>query len=395
MPAIDALRGVAILLVLVYHAGANAWRLPPWRADGWLSVEALRALGAKWLLVPPLHFGFVGVHCFFVLSGFCIHLRAAHARADGRPPLPSLRAFFLRRFWRIYPPYWIALALFGLGVPLAARLAGHAAEPAAPSDLALHATMLHTLRDRTIFSINPAFWSLATEEQFYLAYPLVLPLLARFGVRRVLAASLALSLAWRAAALAVLPPTVDHFLEWRVLVHALFLPRWYEWLLGCALAEAAAAPRNPLDGRARPLALAGALLLVAGMATRAHVALDKLLADALFSTGFACLTGAALVARPSANRARAAVAGALAAVGRRAYGLYLVHQPILDWERISVVVRAVAAPLAGWLFSSVAERPFERRSQRVGASLSPAARDEILAPCEPSSAPPSRSSRSG
>jgi|SRR5579871_963693 len=360
------MRGVAILLVLVYHAGANGWRLPPWRADGWIQLSTL---GSKWLAVPFLHFGFAGVHLFFVLSGYCIHLRAARAISDGKPPLPSLRVFFLRRFWRIYPPYWIALGIFGLAAPL---IAGKVVS--AP-DLALHATMLHTLREQTIFSINPAFWSLATEEQFYLAYPLVLPLIARLGARRVVVGALALSLAWRAGALALIPPTPAHFLEWRVAVHALFLPRWYEWLLGCALAEAHASKSAVLEGKTRFLAIAGALLLLCAAATRVHAIADKLFSDSLFASAFAAITGAALAARPSANRARAAFSRALAFVGRRAYGLYLVHQPILDWESLSIAWRAALAPLAGFLFSYLCERPFERRSQMA-----------ILAPCEPSSA---------
>src|SRR4029079_2794026 len=140
-------------------------------------------------------------------SGFCIHLRAARQRA----PL-ELRSYALRRFWRIYPPYWIALALFGVMVPLIARTA------VPVKDVLLHAGMLHTLHERSFFSINPAFWSLATEEQFYLAYPLVLLALSRLVIRRVLVSALALSLVWRAVVLAVLPPTVDNFMGWRVLV---------------------------------------------------------------------------------------------------------------------------------------------------------------------------------
>jgi peptidoglycan/LPS O-acetylase OafA/YrhL len=353
---IDAMRGVAILLVLVYHCGPNAWRLPPWSESGWLELPSL---GWRWLAVPFLHFGFVGVHAFFVLSGFCIHLRAARAIAsDEHAPSPSLKRFFLRRFWRIYPPYWIALALFGLAIPLALH---HA--PASARDLGLHATMLHTFDPDTIFSINPAFWSLATEEQFYLAYPLALYAIREFGIRRVLLISLALSLFWRAGALSlapVLPPTAENFLTWRVLVHSLFLPRWFEWLLGCFLAELVVDPRRPLTGKARPLSIAAAFFLLAGAATRLHLAADKLFSDAFFSSGFACITGALLAAPPTGIFSRA-----LAALGRRAYGLYLIHQPILDAAGLPALARIILAPIAGILFSLGCERPFERLSKGV------------------------------
>jgi peptidoglycan/LPS O-acetylase OafA/YrhL len=346
LDAIDRLRGLAIALVLIYHAGPLAWRLAPYRSDGWL---AWPALGWKWLLVPLLHFGFTGVHAFFVLSGFCIHLRAARTREA-----PHLRGFFLRRFWRIYPPYWIALAGFAILL-----------RPSV-SDFLLHATMTHTLTERSFFSINPAFWSLATEEQFYLAYPLVAWALARLGTRRVLAFALALSLLWRATVLAFVPPTVENFLAWRVLVHGLFLPRWFEWLLGCWLAERVAAGRL---GRARPFALVAALLLVAGMATRVHVAVDKLLSDALFAGGYTALTAAALAARPTGVAILARVGDALGALGRRAYGLYLVHQPALDWMALPWIARVLLATVGGWLFSIVCEAPFERRSKAVARAV--------------------------
>jgi peptidoglycan/LPS O-acetylase OafA/YrhL len=351
--AIDQMRGVAILLVVIYHAGPLAWRLAPYRSDGWL---AWPRLGLAWLAVPWLHFGFTGVHAFFVLSGLCIHLRVARG---GRL---ALRGFFLRRFWRIYPPYWIALGLFAVGVPLAAGALGQAVAPPTAGDLALHATMLHTLETRTFFSINPAFWSLATEEQFYLAYPLVVLALARFGMRRVLVASLALSLAWRAAVLVALPPTVENFLAYRVLVHGLFLPRWFEWLLGCWLAERMASPAPSLG--ARRLAAAGVALLALGMASRVHVVADKLCSDALFAGGFAALTGALLAVRAPVG----AVGAVLAAVGRRAYGLYLVHQPALDWLALPLGGRLMLALGGGALFSRIFERPFEKRSQQVAAA---------------------------
>src|SRR5438552_14383645 len=101
LDVIDRMRGVAILLVVLYHAGGNEWRLPHYDDDGWVRLPPA---GASWLLAPIFHFGFVGVHAFFVLSGFCIHLRAARRRHDPSVAPLALRGFLLRRFWRIYPP---------------------------------------------------------------------------------------------------------------------------------------------------------------------------------------------------------------------------------------------------------------------------------------------------
>ena len=370
LDVVDAMRGVAIALVVVYHFGALDWRLAQYDARGWILVPHLSPL--QWLKVPFLHFGFVGVHAFFVLSGFCIHLRGARAIALHEPPVPSLRSFFLRRFWRIYPPYWIALALFAAAPHIAHALGWTTqAPPPGATDIALHATMLHTLDARTFFSINPAFWSLATEEQFYLGYPLLALALARFGARRVAAVALLVSLAWRAGTLALVPATVEHFMDWRVLVHGLFLPRWYDWILGCLLADVVAAGGAPLRRWRWPLLGLGAALLLAGVACRAHVAADKLGGDVLYSSAFAALLGGLLGGAAPGARARPRgwltrlPASSLRVLGRRAYGIYLVHQPLVDLLAWPLAVRALVVATASALFCRFCEAPFEARSRRV------------------------------
>ncbi len=344
---VDQLRGVAILLVLVYHAGPLDWRLPPTNPQGWLIWPAL---GWRWILVPFLHFGFTGVHAFFVLSGFCIHRREALLRAAGRTVPFLLRPYAARRFWRIYPPYWIALALFGIAAPLLLRMTGQT-----PTDLGLHALMLHGFVPSSIFSINPAFWSLCTEEQFYVTYPLIVLLSRRWSWARIAGAALALSLLWRAVVLWSVAPTVDHFLLYRVLLHGLWLPRWFEWLLGAWLAERAAG-RGALP---RWVSLVGVALFVLGMGCRVHVVVDKLLSDALFGAAFALWLGALL------SRTKEGVLGrGLRFVGERAYGLYLIHQPLLDAPR-SLLFRVVSAVGGGLLFSRFCEKPFADRASRV------------------------------
>lgn len=376
--AIDRLRGVAILLVVAYHAGPLSWRLAPYGPDG---VLDLPSLGAWWLAVPVLHFGFTGVHLFFVISGFCIHASARGGRALLEPStrrlLPGgLADYARRRLLRIAPPYWVALLLFGVAVPLACAALGRPAPGGAgvatPSDLLLHALFLHGLSPKTIFSIDPAFWSLATEMEFYAAYPLVAWALFRFGARRVLVGALLLSLGWRAAVLALFAPTVENFMIYRVWLHGFFVPRWYEWILGCWLAEAAGGGALDRPGRWRAAPFAGAALLLLGMLCRAHVTLDKLFADLLFGTGFALLLGGALARERAAGDSEqpGLLARALAAVGRRSYGVYLAHQPILDGEWLRPLPRLLLGAAVSALFALGIERPFERLARRLARRLS-------------------------
>jgi len=86
---LQALRGVAALLVVFFHLGPH-WALVPELA----------------FLTPLMHWGFSGVDIFFVLSGFVVHQSTRELRWG-----PSLRTYALRRCARIYLTYWPTLAL--------------------------------------------------------------------------------------------------------------------------------------------------------------------------------------------------------------------------------------------------------------------------------------------
>src|SRR5687767_2866467 len=83
--------------------------------DGWRAVACLLVLfthtGFTLGYHPVLVWGFTGVHLFFVLSGYLLFTPFCKAIID-RNPLPDFGWFYLRRWLRIYPPYFLALVVF-------------------------------------------------------------------------------------------------------------------------------------------------------------------------------------------------------------------------------------------------------------------------------------------
>ena len=145
-PGLDLLRALAIILVVVYHAGIMGFALP-----------------------NRIHrFGWIGVDLFFVLSGYLIggQLLAPLARGQ-RINLPR---FYLRRVLRIMPAYFAVLAVYFL-LPLWREY-----PEIAPLWKFLVSAQNIGLHGGTAFSHA---WSLAVEDQFYLLLPLLLILLSR------------------------------------------------------------------------------------------------------------------------------------------------------------------------------------------------------------------------
>jgi peptidoglycan/LPS O-acetylase OafA/YrhL len=157
IPALDGLRGVAILLVIPHNADIFSNSAP------WLWPMALLA-----------HAGWVGVQLFFVLSGFLI----TRNLLDSRERPHYFRSFYTRRALRIFPLYFLTLLVGLVLLPMfvtysPAALASHQ-----------HQVWLWTFTSNWSqpFGADVSgfshFWSLAVEEQFYLVWPFVVLLAA-------------------------------------------------------------------------------------------------------------------------------------------------------------------------------------------------------------------------
>jgi len=154
IPSLDGLRGISIGLVMLAHLRGTT---------GFPSVFS----------DPLLDHGALGVRIFFVISGFLItQLIVQEIEQTGRL---SIRLFFIRRALRIFPAFYVFLAVIALASSL------HWLDiPAANLLFAATYTMNYVLDGRWE---TGHLWSLAVEEQFYLMWPVTIRLL---GLRRAL-----------------------------------------------------------------------------------------------------------------------------------------------------------------------------------------------------------------
>jgi peptidoglycan/LPS O-acetylase OafA/YrhL len=158
MPALDGLRGIAILLVL---------------AHGFDVVQTRSGPGHG--IDIALDLGWIGVQLFFVLSGFLI----TGILLDTRTARGYYKSFLIRRVLRIFPLYYGVLFVAYAIVPHVAAV------PAGHGD---HQIWLWTYLENFAAPLGrsepafPHFWSLAVEEQFYIVWPIVVYLVGRRGV---------------------------------------------------------------------------------------------------------------------------------------------------------------------------------------------------------------------
>lgn len=313
---IDGLRGIAATVVVLFHA----------LRGGHLDIVPAN-------LVSVVVQGEAGVVIFFVISGFVI----AHALIDRHITPGGAWLFIVGRSIRLDPPYWAAILLV-VGLSTLASLV----LPDRPlPDYSLGQLVAHIFYLQEILGyahINPVFWTLCYEIQFYALFAFILASRST----AVFALAFALSLLWP---LGLVPE-----------IRGLFVNFFYSFLLGVG------AYYSWRQQWVRPFFLAYAGLVLAAAIIHSNL-------FALLSSG----TALVLVSVALADKLHTALNWRwLQLLGMISYSLYLTHNPITGatfrvWymiagrsplaQTIGVALSIVSCVLFAWLMYICIEKP--------------------------------------
>ena len=351
LPGLDGLRAVAIIGVLLYHAGID-----------WMPG------------------GFLGVDVFFVISGFLItSLILEEYDRSGRV---SFTKFYLGRARRLLPAVAVLLIAVGLAVLIVYQDALSAFREDALATVFYVNNWWYIFVDQSYFEsvgrppLLKHLWSLSVEEQFYLIWPVFALLLMRSGGRplvRRLALALAIASTLWMAVLSIrngypvdADPSRAYF---GTDSHSMGL------LVGAALAT------MWRPGRLSTQVPRGAQLIITGIGVASLAAVigfylfvgeftpwlyrGGFLALAFFTTALI-----AAVTHPASFLGPALGTGILRYIGRRSYGIYLWHWPIfmvtrpgidVEWsEPVTFVVRIALTLVIAELSYRLVEMPIRR-----------------------------------
>lgn len=309
---IQGLRGVAVLAVVLYHAG-----------------------------LPGLTGGYVGVDIFFVISGFLITSHLLRGIGPGRRL--SLAGFYARRMRRILPASFVVLFATVAGAliwapPLLFKEIFHGAVATAvyAPNVLFFAKGRNYLSETTP-SLFQHYWSLGIEEQFYLVWPLILIIIWRLTrstrtLAWVVGVLVAASFAGSAVLTDVSQPMAFYLLPTRAWELGI------GGLLALVLAHGAIRARGParLGGAATAavgwLGLAG---IVAACVTFTSSTTFPGVAAALPTLSTAAVIWAGAHDAPW-GPARLLSTRGIVFVGTISYSLYLVHWPALTFPQVAV-----------------------------------------------------------
>ncbi len=333
-PDVDGLRAVAIVPVVLYHAG-----------------------------IAPFGGGFVGVDVFFVISGYLI---TSFILGEMDRGAFSLRNFYLRRIRRIFPALFLMMAVCAaIGWVLLTPRDYRSLGESVFATVLFSSNVLFWLQSGNYFAQpleeRPLLhtWSLGVEEQFYVAFPVFLMLLCHFFPRRLIAVTVALAVL--SFGLNVL--TVESQPR---LAFYLAPPRVWELFIGALLAMGAIAPPRSARWSEAAGLIGAALIGVAVFGFSKDIAFPGF-AALLPTVGAAAVIWAGIGQGGSVTRLLSHAAPVV--VGKISYPLYLWHFPLLAFGaylaagdtsltvRLALIALSIVLAFASWHY---VEQPVRR-----------------------------------
>jgi peptidoglycan/LPS O-acetylase OafA/YrhL len=327
-PDIEGLRGVAILLVVLFHAGVS-----------WLSG------------------GFVGVDVFFVLSGYFITAVLLREAEDGL----SLMEFWGRRSLRLLPPLLVVLFATLAWVMLLYAPIDRADVARTARAVALSSSNIHVAESAVDYfssGQNPLLhtWSLAVEQQFYIVWPLLF-LTGAFALRRSMLMIIGIVGLLSFIACIWVTTTAQPWAFYGMPT------RLWEFALGGALALVMGDDEDQPEARGVVLQLAGLVAIAASV-----ILYDRATPYPGFNALMPALGAAALliggVRAPDSRISRVLSTPVLRWVGRMSYAWYLWHWPLVGLGAVldrdigvaGKLVWSTVALVLAWLTYHVVER---------------------------------------
>jgi len=327
---VDGIRAIAILSVLVFHAEYHIHTLYRSQtssfADNW---------GAQ------------GVTLFFVISGFCLSYGTLSALTRHDTSF-DLATYFVKRIWRVFPPFLIAAIFLFAFVAIVRHMGGRIDELFHEPQNIGEAFGQLAMFDRSGRWINPSFWSLPIELRWYAVFPFALALF--ISSRRAFFSVLALLV-------------IGH--EVTRLWHSEDIARLPTFMLGIVAADLAVRKESALRWSLPGIAVGVVAGQLQGLFDPATDFADR------FGWHLACFCFVATVV--SDKRFQSVLAWRpLAAIGVASYSIYLIHDPLVTVvENISPDVSRTPGVealfvslslLVGSIFYLIVERPLQRQA---------------------------------